>query len=62
MEIIQRVANHAPSGITQKVYMRHSYETEIRNWLEQLGVFIEGLGTGKVASIADSLAEREKAA
>ena len=62
MEIIQRVANHAPSGITQKVYMRHSYETEIRNWLEQLGAFIEGLGTGKVASIADALAAREKAA
>lgn len=62
LEIIQRIANHAPSGITQKVYMRHSYEAEMRNWLEQLGSFIEGLGSGKVASIADALAAREKAA
>jgi integrase len=62
LEIIERVLNHSPSGITQKVYMRHSYEAEIRNWLEQLGAFIQGLGTGKVASIAAALAQREKAA
>jgi len=62
LEVIQRIANHAPTGVTQKVYLRHSYEGEMRDWLIALGAFIDGLGTGTVASLEEARATRGIAA
>jgi integrase len=60
LQVIQKIANHAPSGVTQQVYLRHGFEREAREWLDKLGAYVEGLASGQVVSIGS--ARREEAA
>jgi integrase len=62
LQVIQKIANHAPSGVTQQVYLRHSFEIEAREWLDKLGAYIDSLANGKVASLEEARSKREVAA
>jgi len=62
LQVIQKIANHAPSGVTQQVYLRHSFENEAREWLDKLGAYIEGLSSGRVSSLDQVRAVRGAAA
>ena len=62
LQVIQSIANHAPSGVTQRVYLRYSFENEAREWLEKLSTYIEALSTGQVASIRRAGTTRGEAA
>jgi hypothetical protein len=62
LEVVQKIANHAPSGVTQRVYVRHGYENEMRLWLDRLGAYITGLAAGKVVNIGSAADATEKAA
>lgn len=54
-EVVGRVLNHAPKGVTAKVYALHSYGPEKRNaldrWAAELMRAVEGKPAGKVVSI-----------
>ncbi len=56
-EIVGRVLNHAPRGVTARVYALHSYLPEKRSALDRWGAEImravTGKGGGKVVSIRD---------
>lgn len=45
--VIQRILNHAQTGVTGRVYDRHTYAAEISRALESWGRKLEGLLTGK---------------
>jgi len=62
LQVIQKIANHAPSGVTQQVYVRYSFEQEAREWLDKLGTYIDSLATGKVASLEEARAKKGVAA
>jgi integrase len=62
LEVVQKIANHAPSGVTQRVYVRHGYENEMRLWLDRLGAYITELAAGKVVNIGSAADATEKAA
>lgn len=62
LQVIQKIANHAPSGVTQQVYLRHSFENEAREWLDKLGSYLEGLSAGQVISLDKNRAMKGKVA
>jgi len=54
-EVVGRVLNHAPKGVTAKVYALHSYAPEKRSaldrWAAELMRAVEGEATGNVVNI-----------
>ncbi len=54
-EVVGRVLNHAPKGVTAKVYALHSYAPEKRSaldrWAAEVMRAIQGKAAGKVVSI-----------
>lgn len=54
-DIVGRVLNHAPQGVTAKVYALHSYEPEKRSalnrWAAEIERAVAGKKAGKVVSI-----------
>jgi hypothetical protein len=48
--IVGRVLNHAPQGVTAKVYALHSYAPEKRGALDRWASELERAVTGKGAS------------
>ena len=57
--VLQRILNHTQTGITARVYDRHSYAAEISSALESWGRKLEGILTGKqqdnIVNISDRL-------
>ena len=43
-DLIKRILNHAPVGITDQVYALYDYEREKREALEMLSMYLEDLG------------------
>lgn len=52
--IVQRVLNHAQTGITGRVYDQHSYAGEIANALEQWGQTVDMAVSGKTTKVKKS--------
>lgn len=56
-DVIGRVLNHAPKGVTAKTYALHSYAPEKRSaldrWAAEVTRAVEGKSTGKVVRIRD---------
>ena len=54
-EVVGRVLNHAPKGVTAKVYALHTYAPEKRNaldrWAAEMMRAVEGRGNDKVVSL-----------
>ena len=54
-DVVGRVLNHAPKGVTAKVYALHRYEPEKRSaldrWAAELMREVEGRSTEKVVSL-----------
>jgi integrase len=54
-EVVGRVLNHAPKGVTAKVYALHTYAPEKRNaldrWAADLMRAVEGTAAGKIVPI-----------
>jgi phosphoserine phosphatase len=54
-EVVGRVLNHAPKGVTAKVYALHTYAPEKRSaldrWAAELMRAVEGNQAGKVVKL-----------